>query len=211
MPAISAIDPFILGAFGGYILSMPVGPVNIIVLQKTIVSRALFAFLIGLGAALGDALYGGLAAFGIGVVQDFILRHDVWLRTLAGIVLGIMAWRIWHAHPHLERTKRDDGFLHQIFVAFFLTIANPGVFLAMLGYFTLVGVGGNLGDMGEWPRLVRLVFGVFAGAAGWWLTLTWLARKLRSRINDDWLVKVNRISALLVGLFAVAPPLSLLL
>jgi hypothetical protein len=48
-----------------------------------------------------------------------------------------------------------------------------------------------------------LTLGVFAGSASWWVVLVGLVGLLRSRITPLWLRRVNIVSGLLIGAFAL--------
>ena len=46
-----------------------------------------------MGAALGDAVYGTIAAFGLTFVSEFIHRHELWIRAVALSTDGTLSIR----------------------------------------------------------------------------------------------------------------------
>src|SRR3546814_11212670 len=62
---------FIDGLIFGLVLAAPVGPVAVLCVQRTIAEGRLHGLLSGLGAAIGDAFYGAIAAFGISAVETW--------------------------------------------------------------------------------------------------------------------------------------------
>ena len=197
----------------GFALSAPFGPVNIVVLQRTLFGRARHGVVIGLGAALGDAFYAGLAAFGLNFVHDIIDTHVLVLKILGAAIMGGLAVYIWRAHPHMETVDRmrplKGGVFRSTVACFMITLTNPGVFFGLLAFYTAAGIGDLGADSGHpFMDASGLVLGVFLGAAVWWVCLSGIGLSLRGRINDGLLLRLNRGAAVLIGLFAGAAALS---
>ncbi|UTW57983.1 LysE family transporter [Kordiimonas sp. SCSIO 12603] len=197
----------------GIALSAPVGPINIIVLRRALFGKASDGFFIGLGGAFGDAFYAALAAFGLNAIFDMIEEHEMSLKIVGGIIMLVFAYRIWKAHPHIDRTPKQGGVKRGMFGSLVLTLTNPGVFLGFVGLYTLAGLG-SLGNAESWwlnMNAIMLTSGVFLGAAAWWAILVVMAQKFREKINDKLLVKINHVSAAVIGLFALVTLGSVLL
>src|SRR5580693_1286283 len=77
----------IRGLAAGLIIAAPVGPVNVLCIQRSLEKGWKSGLLSGLGAALVDTLYGGLAGFGISLVISFLIREEAWIRLIGGILL----------------------------------------------------------------------------------------------------------------------------
>ncbi|GHF23307.1 hypothetical protein GCM10017044_17270 [Kordiimonas sediminis] len=194
---------FFWGVFFGYIVSAPLGPVNIICLQRSLYGNAFHGFLIGLGAAFVDAFYGALAAYGLAAVHSAIEAYLVYLKIFAAILLTTFAIKVWRSHPHLSRPNGSVGVKRSMLAAAMLTLSNPGVFLGFAGLFTLVGVT----EMGRafntlWQFGALLSVGIFIGGALWWATFAGIAVKLRDVITDRMLEKLNHVFASVFALFA---------
>lgn len=188
----------------GFVLSAPVGPINIICLRRSLFGRARDGFAIGLGAAAGDAIYAGLAALGLNVVMGWIHTYDMPLKIGGGIIMMVFAVRIWRSHPHLDATPQSGGVKRGMLASFVLTLSNPGVFVGFLGLYALAGIGDlGAGDARAHSDAAALVTGVFLGASAWWGTLAGLGRFLRARVNDRLLEMINHVSAGLIALFAL--------
>lgn len=188
----------------GFALSAPVGPVNIICLRRALFGRARDGFAIGVGAALGDAFYGGLAALGLKAFLSIIDSYDVALRIVGAAIMLVFAYRIWRSHPHLDRTPQSGGVKRGMLGALVLTLTNPGVFFGFLAMYALAGIGDlGAGSGHAHNDAIALIVGVFLGACLWWATLVWIGRFLRDKVNDHLLEIINHISAALIGLFAI--------
>ncbi|MFC3053068.1 LysE family translocator [Kordiimonas pumila] len=195
----------------GILLSVPVGPVNIICLRRALFGRSFDAFLLGLGAALGDAFYAALAAFGMHAVFQLIEAHDTSLKLIGGCIMIVFAWRIWTSHPHLSESPETGELVKGMAGTFLMTVTNPGVFLGFVGLYGLAGIGSLTEADGLHAGATPLVAGVFVGAGLWWGLLALLTKSFRDKINDRLLEILNHISASLIGLFALITLLSALI
>lgn len=207
---VSELGYILWGIAFGFALSAPVGPVNIICLRRSLFGRARDGFLIGAGAALGDAFYAGLAALGLKVFLAIIDSYSVTLRLVGAAIMLVFAVRIWRAHPHLDKEPIEGGVKRGMMGALVLTLTNPGVFFGFLGMYTLAGIGDlGTGDGRVHSDAIALIAGVFFGACLWWGVLVAIGRYLRDKVNDNLLAIINHISAAIIGLFAIGTLISL--
>jgi threonine/homoserine/homoserine lactone efflux protein len=195
---------FLWGVLIGISVAAPIGPVNLICLQRTLKFGLVVGLISGLGAALGDALFGFIAAFGVTAVADFIMKYQTVLQTVGGFFLIWLAVHIWREHPHLDDKSRNGQGVGQVLksfvTTFLLTITNPMTILGFVAIFASVGLSRVAQNF---TAASLLVAGVFSGSVLWWLVVTNGARFLKGRMNDSHLLVINRASALLVALFGV--------
>ena len=83
----------------GLSIAAPVGPIGLLVIQRTLQRGALIGLATGLGAAAADALYGAVGAFGVTAVIAVLVGARVPLAIGGGAFLLWLAWRTWHATP----------------------------------------------------------------------------------------------------------------
>lgn len=185
----------VAGLVIGILVAAPIGPVNVICIQRTMKDGPARAFVVGLGAAIGDTVFGTVAALGLATIAALLMAHEAWFQLVGGIVLITMGFYAWRSHPHLDDPVPSVGDVARgMLGTFLLTISNPITALGFIALFTSVGVGMT----GELGAAARLVVGVFFGSALWWLAITQLANLVRGRLNDDHLWWINRGSAILV-------------
>ena len=193
----------------GFVIALPVGPVGVLCVRRTIFEGRWSGFLSGLGAASADTVFGMIAGFGLTVVADLLFKYQDWLRAGGGIFLIYLG--VTALMKGGERTKASDESAESLFRAyastFVLTITNPVTILAFLGIFAAVGFTGAEATIG---RAGMLVAGVLLGSLVWWLGLalgTGLCRKSFREIHLVWL---NRISGTLLALSGAGLIVSLL-
>jgi threonine/homoserine/homoserine lactone efflux protein len=182
----------------GLAIAAPVGPIGLLVIQRTLQRGAGIGLATGLGAAVADALYGAVGAFGVRAVIDALVGARVPLAVGGGAFLLWLAWRIWHARPaHDAASARGGGAFACFAGTFALTLSNPATI------FSFIAVFGTLGARAQVGAPWTMVGGVLVGSALWWLLLSLGVGALRSRFDARAMGWVNRVSALLLAGFAL--------
>jgi threonine/homoserine/homoserine lactone efflux protein len=211
-----AFNPIMLaieGAVIGFLIAVPVGPAAALCIRRSITVGAWAGFLTGLGAALGDAVFGAVAAFGLSFVEEFVERREAWLRGAGGLVLVIMGWSTMRHSPRTvgdpvadDTEHRIATHLHYATSSFFITVFNPLTVMAFGAAFagrSLTGVGASL------PDASVLVAGVFVGALSWWSVLCMAAVALRGKFTGSGLLWLNRVSGAIILAFGSLALISL--
>jgi len=188
------------GVIIGFSMAVPVGPVGILCIRKTLAEGHARGLIIGMGAATGDALYASLAAFGLTFISDSIAANQFWFRLIGGGVLLFLGVRTFYARPkdpkiHLEST----GILRSYIYAFLLVITNPVTVFAFIAVFAAFGLGHAMNIFSA----SLLVVGVFTGSGLWFLTLSYIATQFRDKLDKDGFRWVNRIAGILILISAV--------
>ena len=197
----------ITGIFIGLSVTAPLGPVNLIVIRTAIQRSFGVAVLTGLGAVLADAVYASLAAYGVRSIEQFIAQYAMPLTLLGGTMLAILGIRLARSHVSLEQLALQDVPSRRIIIrkalgTFLLTLTNPGVFFGFLAIFgTMSGVLVLASSPG---RPLTVVAGVAIGGTLWWLFLSFVVTRLKSRITATTFDRINRWTGLLIAAFGFA-------
>ena len=181
-------------------LPRPVGPIGLLVIQRTLDHGRAVGLATGLGAAVADACYGAIGAFGVAIVMNALQAARVPLALLGGAMLLWLAWRSWHAVPaeRAAEVSAAPGLGASFAATFLLTVSNPATILSFIAIFGAMGAR-QTGPASPLP----LVLGVLIGSALWWLLLSALVARLRHRIGPEARRWVGRASALLLAAFAL--------
>ena len=190
---------FVKGLIVGFCLAAPVGPIAAICVQRTISKRLISGVLSGMGAAVADAVYGAIAAFGATIISEFIIAERNWLQRIGGGILILLGLRLIF-FTKLEERKNgatNRGLFGDFFSTFVLTLTNPMTFVAFAAIFTTMGIGAVRGHS---ILTAELVGGVFAGSALWWLILSGASFLLRHHFDFRKLAAINKAT----GVFVIA-------
>jgi threonine/homoserine/homoserine lactone efflux protein len=181
----------------GIIIALPVGPVGVLCVRRTLFEGPTYGFVSGLGAAVADTIFGIVAGFGVSIVRDFMLRYQDWFGAAGGLFLLYVGGKaLLEASDAEPEPVRDEALFGAFISTFALTITNPITILAFAGIFAKVGVNRDSGfaDIGV------LVAGVFLGSLLWWLALSFGIAGLRHSVGTVRLVWLNRISGAILAL-----------
>jgi threonine/homoserine/homoserine lactone efflux protein len=202
------------GAVIGFLIAVPVGPAAALCIRRSITVGAVAGYMTGIGAALGDAVFGAVAAFGLSFVQDFVLERERWLLGIGGLVLVVMGWMTMRHRPRTvgdpvadDREHRLATHFHYASSSFFITVFNPLTVMAFGAAFAgrnLAGVGASLADAS------LLVASVFCGALAWWTIICTASVSLRARFTGSGLLWLNRCSGAVILGFGLLSLISLL-
>jgi threonine/homoserine/homoserine lactone efflux protein len=197
-----AIELLIGGIIIGLMIAMPVGPVNILCIRRTIGAGWRSGVISGVGAAAADMLYGGIAGFSITLVIQFLVREQFWIRLFGGILLVVIGIFYFFKRPvALDARLQDRGSAYSdIRSAFLLTLTNPTTVLSFVALLAALGMGAQR----HWWLTVFLVGGIFCGSMMWWIVLSVIVNHFRDRFNDRLLRLMNRFAGVAIGGFGVA-------
>jgi threonine/homoserine/homoserine lactone efflux protein len=189
------------GFLFGFSLAASVGPIWLLVARRTLTHGRLVGLASGLGVATADALYGAFAALGFSLVTALLLSFRLWLRLGGGVFLCYLGVATLRARP-VEGTERPTG--RGLWAAYLsmlaLTLANPMTILAFLAIFAGLGLADAGGDA---AAALTLVLGVLLGSGLWWVILSTLLGRVRTRLTPGVLRALNLASGLLIGGFGV--------
>jgi len=183
----------------GLSIAAPVGPIGLLVIQRTLLHGRTTGLATGLGAAAADALYGAVGAFGVSTLIQALQGARVPLALGGGAFMLWLAWRTWQAAPPDRAAKVTDarGLAGAFAGTFLLTLSNPATIFSFIAIFGSLGARGPVTS--PWP----MIAGVLVGSALWWLFLCAVVGRLRARFDARWQRRVNHVSAALLAAFAL--------
>ena len=198
---------FLKGLIIGFAMAVPIGPIGVMCIRKTLAEGHTRGLIIGLGAASADSLYSSIAAFGLTFISDVISTQHFWLRLIGGgllLFLGIRTFRAKRKDPKVPSDNK--GLLGSYITAFLLALTNPVTIFAFVAVFAAFGLGYRLSI----SSACILVIGVFTGSCLWFLSLGYVATLFREKLDAEGLTWVNRISGVLIILSGIAALVSLI-
>jgi threonine/homoserine/homoserine lactone efflux protein len=198
---------FIKGMIIGFAMAVPIGPIGIMCIRKTLAEGHSRGLIIGLGAATADSLYGSIAAFGLTFISDVITTQHFWVSLVGGVLLLFLGIRTFRAKRKDTIIPYDkNGLLGSYVSAFLLALTNPMTLFAFVAVFAAFGLGHRLVFFSS----CILVLGVFTGSCLWFLALSYVATIFKNKLNSGGLRLVNRISGSLIIVSGIVALVSLM-
>ena len=202
-------NPWIIpvGMAIGVLVSAPVGPVNVLCIQRAISRGVVGGIAAGIGAVLGDGFIAMFAALGVGSISHAVKDWRNSIQVVGGLVLLGFALKMYLTPaPTAPPSPADDDkatladFAWDIPQTFFLTITNPG---AVLGLFAIFGGISTFVEVRGYIDALTMVAAVMAGGLIWWVVLSNLIGRIRHKLEVRHLQLINKMAGLLLALFAV--------
>lgn len=188
----------IKGLFIGFLSSAPMGPVGMLCVQRTLNEGKGHGLVTGLGAVVGGDMLIALLAIvaalgGMGFNTAFIQQHEGPIKVVGSIVLIVFGYIIFNKNPakNLTKLKEKAASYWKVFVSsLILTISNIAtlfLYIALFARFNVIDATKPFG----YDLLTIFFIGI--GAFLWWLLVTYVVGKLRTRFNPRGLKIFNKI------------------
>lgn len=195
------ISIFLKGVIIGFSIAAPVGPIGILCIRRSFAKGVLSGLFTGLGAATADACYGAIAAFGLTYISNFLMNQKAPLQIIGIIFLTYLGIKTFLSRPAAETkgSVAHSGLVRDYFSTFGLTLTNPATIASFIAVFAGIGIA----SAASYLSASILVLGVFFGSAFWWLILSNGVGLFRRKANNDLLKWVNKLSGIIIMVFAV--------
>lgn len=202
------IRTFLIGILTGFSLSIPIGPINLTVINEAFRKGFMRAFLIGFGGVLADTFYCIIAFLGFSNILEGIKSSWQAIQFVGGVIVFLLGVRYVYAQEDdlakLKESKEAEiGKLFQksIPIGFFMGISNVSLFILWGGVNTLFISHGWLNP--ELPHLFMIVLGIFLGSTSWFFLVSVFVSQLHKQINPHTLNIIARTCGLLLVVFGI--------
>jgi threonine/homoserine/homoserine lactone efflux protein len=200
---IPAIEILLKGVLLGLTVSMPLGPIGIVLINRTIKRGFLSGFFSGLGLGFADTLLAVLAALGFTVILGFINEERFIITIVAGIVVIGVGAKVFFSNPvkdFRDRDKSDKSLWRDFYSVFVLSITNPYTILIFVAFFSGIHISGNIR-----PGLIPffLIPGVFIGAMSWWFSLSYFLSRFYKSIRLRAIVRISKLGGIVIIVIGV--------
>lgn len=200
--SVDVIDLMLRGLVIGIIASAPMGPIGILVVQRTLKKGRVYGLATGVGAAISDIVYAVITGLGMSLVLDFIEKPStlLYLRLVGSIMLfffGLWMYNSKPAEPHTPSGKLGT-ITHNGVTGFLLTLSNPLIVFLFVALFARLNfvVPNHL-----WEQALGYA-AIFAGSLVWWVSLTSALRIMKDRLSMETINFFNRLLGALVMAFS---------
>ena len=188
------IKGFVIGCAA----AMPVGPIAILVIQKTMGKGRQAGFVTGLGASVVDTLYAIIALFALAFAQSLIEKHENIILLVGGAILAVIGVFMALSNPFRKRRLNDGkssvsskDFLQAIAMG----ISNPMAMFVMFALFAFFGIAQDTPR--DW-NVTPIILSVSAGSVTYWFIMTWLFSRFRDQFSIRTLLWISRIMGAIV-------------
>lgn len=183
----------------GICASAPVGPIAILVIQKSLSNGHKAGFITGLGACVVDTVFSIVAIFALAAAERLINEHRELILLAGGIVVTILGWSMSTSDPFRKlkarESKRTAVSVTDFLQAIAMGLSNPGAIFVIFALFAFFGIGPL--DSSDW-RVAPIILSVSLGSAFYWFIVTWLLSHFRKRFRLRTILWINRITGAII-------------
>lgn len=196
---------FILkGIIIGLSISVPLGPIGMLTIQRTLHKGRKFGFFTGLGATTSDLVYIVLTLFFLNFIQQFIEDQKLIIQIGGSIIICIFGLYIFKSNPAIQpklKTPENENLFKDYITSFLLTFSNPLIVFVMLALFARFEF---VATEVKWYELITGILSIVTGAVLWWSLLTFFASKFKKFLNMRGLKLINIITGSIIMLIGCA-------
>ena len=194
---------FILkGLIIGIIVSVPVGPIMMLTIQKCVNDGHKAGFSCGLGATIVDTTCAIISAFALSAISMLIDNHTAAIEIVGGLFITCVGINMLLTRIQEHRSRKSYSTKNTVKAAT-MGFSNPAALAVMLAMFATFKM-----DMSGQPFLIPVltIIAVAAGSAGYWYMISRVVTHFGDKFNFKALLIINRLAGagvILFGLYLV--------
>lgn len=192
------------GVVTGLAVSIPLGPLGILCIQRTVNKNWKSGIFSGIGIAVADTVYAFVAGFSLSIIVDFIRTYELYFKLVGFFVLLLLGIYIFRSNPtkQIQDYKlKGSSHMQDFLTTFLVTLSNPLSVFVFIAIFTGYSI---VLQFSQPLEALLMIGGIFMGGSLWWFIITGFANLFRHKFTINTLYWANRIIGLGVIVVAVA-------
>jgi threonine/homoserine/homoserine lactone efflux protein len=201
----------IKGLITGLLVSLPLGPMGILVVQRTANRDLKSGFYTGMGVAFIDSIWSLIAGFSVTYIITFLRDNQSIIQIIGAIALFTLGLYIFISSPinSIRKFRRNESKpIKCFFTTIPIALSNPAAIFIYILIFASINIVFDIHHLGS-PLL--FTFGFLTGALSWWLTLSFIVNRFRHHLNLRRLWWFNKISGLTIMIIVIVSTITVLI
>lgn len=184
----------------GIVASIPVGPILLMVIQRTLCEGRKQGLMVGIGSALADGVYAAIGLFALVMLQDVIEKNSSIILLAGGVFIGFIGVGMLRKKIDLSSAaqKQHKNLFSYVVQSFVSVLSNPAALAVMMGLLAAFGLDSADSLAPKWA----VVLGVALGEFLYWLVVSGLLSRF-AKFNPKVLTIICRVVGSGVCLFAI--------
>lgn len=187
----------------GLCASIPMGPIAILVIQKTLSKGRHAGFVAGLGASVVDTVYAIISLFALAFAQQFIEKHENVILLVGGLILTLIGVSMALSNPFRKRVRKDgkSSFSSKDFLqAIAMGISNPMAIFVIFALFAFFGIAAATPR--DW-NVAPIILSVSAGTVVYWFLMSWGLSRFRDKFRLRTILWISRVMGAIVIIIGI--------
>ena len=196
------LEQILKGFMTGICASVPLGPVAILVIQKTLSKGHKAGFLTGMGACLVDTVFAIIAMFAFAFAQKFLEKHEVLILLIGGVIVAILGWSMATSNPFrkIKASSSSSMSAKDFFQAAVMGFSNPGAILVIFALFAFFNI--DTEPSNRWA-VGPILMAVSLGSAFYWFCVSALINHFRKKFQISTMVWINRVAGAVIAIIGL--------
>ena len=189
-----------IGIIIGILIALPIGPVNLLGLQRAVERGFFGGMAMGIGIMIGDGLIALGAAMGVNALSGAIRQYRTAIQIIGGLALIVAGAKLYFNRPVFATSAEAEkatlaDYVWEIPQAFFLTITNPG---AVLGLVAIFGGVSSFVEVSSYIDALTMVAAIMGGSFLYWLVVSRLISSIRHNFDAAKMARINQIAGIIL-------------
>lgn len=191
----------------GMFVAIPVGPLGLLAVQRTMSKDRKMGFLSGVGAAASDMVYSTSAVLGMGYIELFLQMHKCLINCITGVLFLIVGTSIVMKRKKQEKNEKqknankalaNEDLIHPAFTHFIMGLSNPMTFLVFVVIFAKMGIDSRGNGI---VKNMLFILGIFIGSCVLWFITTTFIKYSKKSVKPKNLFYIEKIIGIVITLF----------
>ena len=188
------IETILKGILIGLFVSVPMGPIGMLCVQRTLDRGRKYGIATGLGATSSDLIYTLIALFFIGFVEPFLENNKLLIQLTGSLIVIGFGIFIYTNNPSTQpqpHQKTNNSLAGDFFSSMILTLSNPLILFVLLALFARFSFFSE--ENTTTIHYFTGILSILGGAFMWWNALTYFVSKFRHKLSFSGLKLLNKV------------------
>lgn len=187
---------FFRGMLVGVAIAIPVGPVMLLILNRTLNHGKRYGLASGLGVSTAEFIYSVLAGLGVSFIMDFMLHYRLFFELFGCGLLFCFGLAMYRTKPEEEKRKiSPQHLISTYFTMMAITLAHPLLFVSLLALYAGFGVFDASDGI---ANVLCLSGGLFCASALWWVILVANVSFFMKKLFERNITLINRVCGVII-------------
>lgn len=184
----------------GVCMAVPIGPVLLLVIQKTVYRGRWAGVATGIGSALIDTLYAAIGLFTLSLLEEFFLGHKGIIMLVGGAMVAIIGLRMAFLKPSRVKERPDNkktiaGYALQTAGC---ALSNPAAIVFAIAILAFWKLGADSLTIPVWAAVII----IFIGEMSWWNFVSFALTHFK-RFNNRTVELLSHIAGAGIAVFGI--------
>ncbi len=193
----------------GLFFTLPLGPIGVLCIRKILQFGRSYGFILGLSQVFVILAYSIIAVLSLGRFSDFIVKYQIWIRLIGGLVLVGFGIKIFFSKSSAitKKAASKKKFIADFFSIAGLMLVSPHTILVFLAFFAVL----ELYKAATFIQHIEVILGILIGSILSWSLVCVCFAGYKTKTTLKVMTWINRCVGISLFVFGIAVCISAVL